>query len=422
MTEMNDIKLTSVERRSVEALSKRTIPLVNILRRRQRKDGSITEPTRKDRARLTELASAAGDALVALGRGSQADALHSDIDAWLRAGLECPPEFDTTRDSIVPPENGGLTVFVGPARMTNAEPPVKRGFEAFVARRREPASLGAIGSSFPHPKNICQSLQLITGSDGAVVGNCLVFFPENIPARSKLHGQSFAMFFYNKFRRIHETFAVPAARAVLTADSLPWASAGLEPNICYEARATWGYLHDYFHHRGPRPFDEHMAVKLNWFVGLLEEIKVDSQTVLVCATGEVPLAAEQIDMILLERMFRYPLDPTAESVFDSGTGVLLFSWLREWGAITNVGDGRLRLSLDQTYRALAVLVRDIEAIEVSASTDDEYRAAAERFVRRYLLPSNDGDRYAFTADQSVLRRYIADAAGTPALRFGVGEL
>jgi len=40
----------------------------------------------------------------------------------------------------------------------------------------------------------------------------------------------------------------------------------------------------------------------------------------------------------------------------------------------------------------------------------------------YLPEGINGDRYAFTADQAVLRRYLADAAGTLSLRFRIGEL
>lgn len=416
------ITLTTTEREAIALLAERVIPLCNEIRTRQVRNGSIEEPTDSDRALVEELAGAAREALVRLDHAEQGEALHADIGMWLAAGLDDKPDFARTRDAVRTPADGELGVFVGPVLMTNSEPPVKNGFEAFLVRRREPDALAEISRRYPHPKNVCQSVQLLAGSDGVTRGNCIVFFPENIPAAVRPTSQAFAMFFFSKFRRIHETFAVPAAETVLTADSVPRGSSGLSPRDCYEARSLWGYLHDYFHHQGPKPFDEHINVKLNWFVGLLEEIKVDCQTLLACAEADIPFADAQIDMILLERMFRYPLDAEAERVFDSGTGVLLFSWLRDHGAITAAEDGFLRLCPGEVFPALHKLVESIQAIETSVESDDEYRATAKAFVRRYLAEGVGKDRYAFSADQSVLRRHLATASAAPALVFGGGEL
>lgn len=413
--------LTAREQTTVTLLE-RIVPLADRLRVDQAHDGSISEPTAEHVELVRRLGRLGGEALDQLGLPGQAEALRADTDGWLAAGLDTKPEFDRTRDAIVPPADGETGVFLGPALMTNAEQPVKYGFEAFAYRRREPAELDRLAALFPHPKNICQATQLLIGSAGAARGNCIVFFPENIAAREKPSAQAFAIFFFNKFRRIHETFAVPAARAALTEDSLPWASYGLDPRVCYEARAQWGYLHDYFHHQGPRPFDENIKVKLNWFVGLLEEIKVDCQTILACLESDLPMARPLIDMVLIERMFRYPLDPAAQRVFDSGTGVLLFSWLREQGAITAADGERLRLSLPATYPALRALVDAILEIETRVGSDDEYRAEALAFVRRYLPEGADGDRFTFTADQEILRRYATTAAQRAVLTFGVNEL
>ncbi|MGQ0576626.1 MAG: DUF6421 family protein [Pseudonocardia sp.] len=416
------ISLSDVEREVVGAFVDRLLPLCNAIRARQVRDGSIPEPLAADVDLLTRLRRSGRAVLEQADRHGLAEAFTADVDRWLATGLHTAPDFARTRDAVTPPLDGEIAVFVGPAMMTNSEPPVGFRFEAFVARRREPLALPALAARFPHPRNNCQSLQLLVGSDGVVSGNCIVFFPENVGAARPPRTQSYAMFFYSKFRRIHETFAVPAARDVLTTDSLPWASAGLDPQQCYEARAIWGYLHDYFHHQGPRPFDEHMAVKLNWFVGLLEEIKVDCQTLLACAAGDVPYGESQIDMILLERLFRYPLDRDAERVFDAGTGVLLFSWLVARGSITAVGDGRCRLALPATVDAARLLVDEIEEIERTAETDEQYRSTAKSFVRRFLRDGGAGRRFAFTPEQSVLRRRRARTDLMPVLSFGIGEL
>ncbi|MGM1062237.1 DUF6421 family protein [Saccharothrix sp. Mg75] len=416
------IEMSAAEREAVKLLSQRVIPLCNEIRVRQKLDGRIADPTDHDRVLVEELLDVAVDVLDRIGDDGSAAAFAADTRAWLDAGLGTVPLFDRVRDAVVPAPDGALGVFIGPLLMTNSEPPVRRGFEAFAVRRQEPEALALMSQRFPHPKNICQSVQLLVGSDGISRGNCIVFFPENIPAAVKPDKQEFAMFFFNKFRRIYQAFSVPAARALLTADSLPMVSGALTPEEVYEARSLWGYLHDYFHHQGLKPFDEHIQVKINWFVGLLEEIKVDSQSLLTCAEGGVPFGDAVIEMILLERLFRYPLDPKAERVFDSGTGVLLYSWLSEHGAITPAGDGKLRMSMPDVYAALRALVDAIESIEATVTDDDDYRATATEFVRRYLRPGADKDKFAFTEEQEVLRRYRGTAERVPALSFGVGEL
>ncbi len=142
---------------------------------------------------------------------------------------------------------------------------------------------------------------------------------------------------------------------------------------------------------------------MNWFVGLLEELKVDCQTALACDAGGVPHADEQIAMIVLERMFRYPLADDAVRNFDAGTGVLLFSWLRASGALTERGE-RLHLDRRRLLPALAELASAITGLEAGVATPAAYRAEARTFVRRFLPAGEAGDRYRFTADQQILRR------------------
>lgn len=162
---------------------------------------------------------------------------------------------------------------------------------------------------------------------------------------------------------------------------------------------------------------------MNWFVGLLEETKVDARTVLACADGGVPFAQEQIDMILLERVFRYPLADDATRNFDSGTGVFLYSWLREHGALTGSPEagGLLRLDRDKALDALRQYVATVEELEERVTTDDEYRAAAKALVRTYLPEGEAKQRYRFTEDQRVLLRARRPLAGLPPLRFAEAE-
>ncbi|MFE3550256.1 DUF6421 family protein [Streptomyces kronopolitis] len=399
------------------------IPKVNRFRLRQADNGAVPEPGAADRELLTAIRDEATAWYGRNGHAQQADALADDVDDWLAEGLDRAPHFARSRDALRPPEDGAPVFFLAPAQSTNSVPPVGKRLDCFFALRKEPAALPRLAADFPHPRNNCQSLVLIAGSHGFAHGNCIVFFPENVAARDKVEEQAYAMFFYNKMRKIHETYALPGAEAVLTADSVPRASSGLAPEVCFEARAIWGYLHDSLHYQGRWPFDQHIALKMNWFVGLLEETKVDARTVLACADGGVPFAQEQIDMILLERVFRYPLADDATRNFDSGTGVFLYSWLREHGALTGTseGGGLLRLDRDKALDALRQYVATVEELEERVTTDDEYRAAAKALVRSYLPEGEAKQRYRFTEDQRVLLRAKQQLAGLPPLRFAEAE-
>ncbi|MFJ3904866.1 DUF6421 family protein [Streptomyces sp. NPDC090025] len=412
-------------------LAESLIPLVDRFRARQRDDGTVPEPADEDRELLARIRDEAVAFHRRRGHHGQADALAADVDGWLAAGLDSRPHFGRSRDALSAPADGDTVFFLAPVQTTNSAPPVGKRLDCFFALRKEPDALPTLAESFPHPKNNCQSLILLTGSEGFAHGSCLVFFPENVAAHDKVTEQPYAMFFFNKMRKIHETYALPAAAAVLTADSLPGASGGLAAEVCFEARAIWGYLHDSMHYQGLWPFDEHISLKMNWFVGLLEEIKVDAKTVLACAdSGLVPYAREQIAMILLERVFRYPQADDATGNFDSGTGVFLYSWFREHDALVGSPDdgGLLRLDLDRAVEALREYVATMERLEAEVTSDDAYRAAAREFVRRYLpAPETDRDangrrlRYAFTADQEVLRRAKAGLDRLPPLRFARAE-
>ncbi|MFI0781052.1 DUF6421 family protein [Streptomyces sp. NPDC021212] len=404
-------------------LTESLIPRVNRFRARQADNGTITAPTADDRALLTQISDEACAWYRRNGLGHQADALEADVAGWLEAGLDTPPHFARSRDALRPPEDGSAVFFLAPLQSTNSAPPVGKRLDCFYALRKEPDALAELAVTHPHPKNNCQSLILIAGSDGFAQGNCLVFFPENVAAHDKITDQPYAMFFYNKMRGIHETYALPGAAAVLTPDSVPRASTGLDPEVCFEARAIWGYLHDRMHYQGLWPFDEHISLKMNWFVGLLEEIKVDAKTAVACADGGIPYAEEQIAMILLERIFRYPQADDATRNFDSGTGVFLYSWLREHGALTgSVHDGGLlRLDRDATVAALRDYVTTVEKLEAEVTTDDEYRAAAKALVRDYLPAGEAKQRYRFTEDQRVLLRAKERLDGLPPLTFALAQ-
>lgn len=398
------------------------IPLVDRFRARQADDGTVPDPSEADRDLLLAVRDRGLDWYRRSGLEAQAEALEADVDDWLTLGLDTPPDFARSRDALAAPRDGEPARFLAPIRTTNSVPPVGKRLECLFALRKEPQALPRLAVDYTHPKFNCQATILLAGSAGFAEGNCLVLFPENVAASDKVEGQAWAMFFFNKFRRIHETYAIPSAEAILTEAGLPRASTGMKPDECYEARAIWGYLHDRSHYLGAWPLDEHIALKMNWFVGVLEEIKVDAKTALACVHHDIPFGEEQLVMIVLERVFRYPLADDAVRNFDSGTGVFLYSWLREAGAITDAPDGRLDLDREAALASLAEYVHTVETLEESAQSEEEYKAEAKALVRRHLEPGHaKGERYAFTDDQRILLRAKDGLDRLPPLRFAPAE-
>jgi Family of unknown function (DUF6421) len=388
---------------------------VDAFRLGQDATGRVINPDTGSREQLTRIKETACAVFEALGLTEQKRAWEADIADWLAAGLDSIPYFDRTRDSFEPPANGGSMFFIAPFLSTNGPEPVGRRLDFFLATREEPEELHELYDLFPHPKNACQSVRLVGGSAGLMTGNCIVFFPENVQARTKVQQQSYAIFFFNKFHKIYGTHTRGAVNDALGHPPDQWTSFDLDPVACYHARCVWGYLHDYYHHQGPRPFDTNIAVKLNWFVGLLEEVKVDCQTIISCLTEPVPYGREVAEFAIFDRIFRYPLHPENERNFDSGTGVLLFEYLRSAGVITAEAGDQVLLDWGSLVPALENLVGQIEALERRVETDDEYKDVALQFVRGYMPENVPPLKFAFTADQEILRR--GNAAAT-ILNFG----
>jgi len=365
---------------------------VDTFRALQEPSGRVVESPDLAAALLGSIADIYGEITRSLGRGDLGAAAAQDIRSWLDRGLDQRPFFDNARAALRPPEDGEEVVVLAPILATNGPAPRGHYLEAFWAWRDEPGVCAEAARVFPHPKNKCQSLRLRAGSRGFATGNCIVFFPENICGATEVVGQDYAMFFFNKFRPIYLRHTMPIVRRLFgPRDTLfarsRWISETMEAAACYAARCLWGYLHDYFHHQGPRPFDENMQLKLNWFTGLLEEIKCDARAALAVINERLPFHEEIFEFVLFERMLRYPRQPDAPRNFDAGTGVLLFEWLTRHRAIETPG-GRLVFELPATLEALDRLVATIESLE--RLEESAYRAEARAFVRS-LLPAGGKD-------------------------------
>jgi hypothetical protein len=341
-------------------------------------------------------------------RQVEIDAVGADAERWLARGLDTPPEFDTLLDAYGPPADGAPTLVLAPLLATNGPAPRGRFLECLFAVRDEVEEVRALGGRYPHPRNGCQSMRLLAGTEGLLSGNCIVFFPENIASSRTDVETTFAQFFFNKFRKIYREQTIPVVHAVTGVDR--WASADLDEEATYHARCVWGYLHDYHHYQGTRPWDEAMDLKLKFFPGLLEEIKVDAQTGVLCGRdADIPYGRDVVEMMLLERLFRYPAQPDAPTNFDAGTGLLMFEWLARAGAGITVTAEGIVIDVDGCLDGLDALVTQI--LDLEALPDAEYVAAAERFVRRFIAP---GEKRRLAVPERY-QRAVRDRVDAPAL-------
>lgn len=382
-------------------------PIVASFRALQDPSGRVTGDRATARALLDDLRAPVREVCGMIGlTEAYADAFEADLDEWIAGGLDAP-QFDRTLAAYDPAQNGRATFFIAPLIATNGPAPRGKFLECFLAYREEPPELEQIAERLPHPKNRCQSARLLAGSHGFMDGNCIVFFPENVATRDKVEAQNFALFFFNKFQRIYLGETIPRVRRIFGAG--PWVSADLAPADCYRTRCIWGYLHDYFHHCGPRPLDANLQVKMNFFAGLLEEIKVDCQSAVAAATQGIPFGRELVEFILFERMFRYPGQPDATTNFDAGTGVLLFEWLLHHSeGLRQAGEG-LALDLDACLAGMERLAARIEEIEATGD-NAAYRRAAKQFVYTLLPEGSDGARFSIPEEYARLT-HIQPSAG-----------
>ena len=398
--------------RLAQLVDEEAAPVAESLRKLQDPTGAIVGDREQARDLLRRLADRVEEVEEACG-GSMlfADGFRADVERWIDRGLEGPPAFDGALAAYEPPPDGEITFFAGPVLATNGPPPRGKFFECFLALREEPEECYQVAEVLPHPKNKCQSARLLAGSHGLITGNCIVFFPENVAVEREVTSQSFATFFFNKFQRICLAETMPRVERLL--GSSEWPSAQLSPSDCYRVRSVWGYLHDYFHHRGPRPFDENMKVKMKFNVGLLEEIKVDCQSAVAAHEHDLPFPDELTEFILFERMFRYPGQPDAKTNFDAGTGVLLFEWLLRQGAI-RPRDGTLDLDVEACLDGMRLLAETIEELETTED-DDEFADRAIAFVRTLVPEGRDGDRFALP--DGFARHASIEASTSPPLDF-----
>jgi hypothetical protein len=395
----------------VRRLESKAVPLVHELQEYQRTDGSVAPQHSAAAARaLTTLRDELRDS--ALFPEPSLDALDHDLDEWRATGLESAPRFDASRDAIEGPDDKELALFAGPAFMPNSATRAPL-FQLLLVMRDEPDSLRSVRENYPHPESMCQMIRVLTGSRHAREGQCVVLFPENIQAATKVTRQKFAWFFMNKHIPTYEwTLAQIRERCgeSLFAEGDPLASPMLDAEGVYDTRCCWAHLHEHHHQVGPRPLARNLALKTQWHTGLLEELKVDCQSLQACLRDEaMPYRLEVFEFVLFDRLFRYPTAVDALSNSDAGAGVLLGTWLLRHGALKAGGDRVQLTSRAETVCAVDALVGEILALE--ELDEAAYTKEAESFALSVLDPPTRADeQYAKPADW--LSSVFACAAGS----------
>lgn len=385
------------------------IPYTTIIKAHQSKDGSIIGDKFFIEKTLYQLNEKLSYIYKATNNELMAKAFEQDIQNWIKSGLEFKPDFINTLENLKAPNNKELVMFVGPVKCPNGPKPTGYFFEAIFAQRYEPQLLNEIEKLLPHPGSGCQSTKLITGSNGVIEGNCIVFFPENISTKEKINNQSFAVFFFNKFQKIWMNETIQRANVLI--DQSNWVSTTLTAEECYTVRSIWGYLHDYFHHKGPRPLNENLQSKMNFHSGILEEIKVDCESILTLDKYSLPYKNELLEFVILERLIRYPGQPDALTNFDAGTGYFLFEWLIENGNSLKINKSEnLEINFELMLEDITKLVEEIKTME-KIDDDEVYKKSSKALVMKYLPSGKEGNRFSTPTRYRMLSERVVLPAG-----------
>ena len=383
----------------INTFNQELIILVNEFRQLQDVTGSVVNNLEYSEHLLNKIHPIASNIYKQLNLPELQQAFEADVEKWKNQGLDSPPDFTNTQVASKMVEDGEPIFFIGPLMAINGVPPTGFFFECFLAVREEPELFRNLETfepfkrEFPHPKKALFSARLLGASTGFLQGNCLAFFPENIATTQKLESQQFALFFLNKFQPIYLQETIPRVKKIF--GNRDWNSAKLSSEDCYAAGSIWGYVHEYFHHTGPRPLFENLPLKLKWYTCLLEELKCDCRVAYTAYhANTIPFDTEILEFILFERILRYTYQPNATRNFDAGTGFLLLQWLLKDNAIKLSTNGGLKIDLEACVDSMWNYANTVEQEVESIEDDDAYLDEAKAFVRKFLPRGEPGQFFA----------------------------
>ncbi|WP_394515321.1 DUF6421 family protein [Pantoea sp. SGAir0215] len=166
-------------------VSSKLVPMINEFQRYQCNTGAVINELTRAEKLLDEIISISGNILKDLSQDNYATHLIADLNDWKKRGLNKEPFFDNSLANFVVPKDGETTFCL--AAITTPNSGHQKGYwlECFLVQRKEPAVVKEIEAEIPHPKNVSQTVCLLSSSYGFSTGRCLVFFPENVKTKEK---------------------------------------------------------------------------------------------------------------------------------------------------------------------------------------------------------------------------------------------
>ncbi len=221
----------------------------------------------------------------------------------------------------------------------------------------------------------------------------VALFPENFLTAEAVTPRHRAYYFIDRFVRRH----LEITRAILNLGTSPRAFARLKrasDGAIARGCVAWVHLHEYFHRRGHLPLPENLGVKSTRSTAGLEEVRCDALACLAAHRGAehgVEDGELHAELILAERLLRYPLQDDPQRNYDARGSQFLYGYLHERGALRDDGAGRMDLpqGLDGVIVALREMIVGINKLEYLEKTHhpraqaqagrDKRRALVERF-------------------------------------------
>lgn len=374
------------------------VSLVNEIREVQDLDGSIKDEVFRGRTLVSRLMNAIDQWRLELGGRHDVilKSILADLRSWMASGIEHKPRFDTALSGFRVPKDGESVIFIAPMRATNGPLPDGCKLELINGTRCETSFLAGASKYTNGYVAPFQCIKLGKASHGFSSGNCIVLFPESVSTSRRIDKQNFALFFFSKFYEIYNNQTLPEVDRLFGGDAnLIFGGAqsrGMSEESVYDARCLWGYYHDYAHHSGPRPLNNNLYIKMNWYAGLLEEVKCDLKVVSLVVKHKPDFWRQIVEFVLFERLFRYPMGSRSNLTFDAGTGVLLFEILFEERALVRRRDGFLSFDEGKLFSVISSVVDRIERLEFL--NDEDYIREARSYVWSILgHPLASGERF-----------------------------